>query len=144
MMKMIDKRETSALDAMVTLSNATQIANSNLGITQEYNKENRDKLWDSTKGKAEYKDNQFGDKQTYNDPITGKILHKSQKASQNKYHMRNEDGELVSSKWAEHSAETDHVNALKDVHDRVKHNPFLTDDDFKEIMNSTSSIPSAL
>ena len=30
----------------------------------------------------------------------------------------------------------DHINALKDVHDVAKHNPFLSDSDFKEIMNS--------
>ena len=110
--------------------------NKKLGITQEYNKENRDKLWDSQKGKADFKDKKFEDRQTYEDPISGKVLHKGQKAAQNKYHMRNDEGDVVSSKWAEHSAETDHINALKDVHEKVKHNPFLTDDDFKDIMNS--------
>ena len=34
---------------------------SEMGITQEYTKENRDKLWDSAKGKAEYKEKVFGD-----------------------------------------------------------------------------------
>lgn len=50
--------------------------------------------------------------------------------------MKNQDGENISAKWAEHSAETDHVVALKDAHDTAKHNPFLSDDDFKEIMNT--------
>lgn len=131
-----DERSNSVLDTMVTVNNTFQTANQDLGITQEYNKANRDKLWDSTKGKADYKDKMFGDKQTYTDPISGKTLHKSQKAAQNKYHMKNGEGENISSKWAEHSAETDHINALKDVHDKVKHNPFLTDEDFKEVMNS--------
>lgn len=111
-------------------------ANNGLGITQEYNKENRDRLWDSTKRKAEYKEGVFGDKQTYQDPVSGKTLHKSQKAAQEKYHMKNKDGENISSKWAEHTAETDHINSIKSVHDVAKHNPFLTDDDFKEIINS--------
>lgn len=125
-----------ATDAIKNLSMMEQQANNNLGITQEYNKENRDKLWDSQKGKADYKDKVFGDKETYVDPISGKVLHKSQKAAQNKYHMKNSKGENTSTKWAEHSAETDHINALKDVHDVAKHNPFLSDSDFKEIMNS--------
>ncbi len=116
--------------------NATPKASSEMGITQEYSKDNRDKLWDSAKGKAEYKDKKFGDKQTIKDPISGKTLHKCQQAAQNKYHMKNIDGEKVSAKWADHSAETDHINALKDVHDIAKHNPFLTDNDFKEVMNS--------
>lgn len=124
------------IDAMKNVSMMEQQANDNLGITKEYNKENRDKLWDSQKGKAQYKDKVFGDKQTYVDPISGKVLHKSQKAAQNKYHMKNSKGENSSTKWAEHSAETDHVNALKDVHDIAKNNPFLSDSDFKEIMNS--------
>lgn len=126
----------TVLETMVNISMAEQRANENLGITQEYNKENRDKLWDSTKGKREYKDKVFGEKNTYEDPISGKTLHKSQKAAQQKYHMKNQDGENVSAKWAEHSAETDHVVALKDAHDTAKHNPFLSDDDFKEIMNT--------
>lgn len=107
-----------------------------LGITKEYNKANRDALWDSAKGKAEYRDKMFGEKQTYDDPVSGKTLHRSQTAAQNKYHMKNSEGVHVSSKWAEHSAEVDHINALKDVHKKVKNNPFLTDDDFKNIMNS--------
>lgn len=107
-----------------------------LGITQEYNKENRDRLWDSTKSKSDFKNNVFSDKQTYNDPISGKLLHKNQKPAQNKYHMKNSNGQNISSKWASHTAETDHINALKDTHNYVKHNPFLTDEDFKEVMNS--------
>lgn len=93
-------------------------------------------MWDSAKGKAEYRDKMFGEKQTYDDPVSGKTLHRSQTAAQNKYHMKNSEGVHVSSKWAEHSAEVDHINALKDVHKKVKNNPFLTDDDFKNIMNS--------
>lgn len=126
----------TVLETIVNVSMVEQRANENLGITQEYNKENRDKLWDSTKSKREYKDKIFGEKNTYEDPISGKTLHKSQKAAQQKYHMKNQDGENVSAKWAEHSAETDHVVALKDAHDTAKNNPFLSDDDFKEIMNT--------
>lgn len=125
-----------AAEAAKNLSMMEQQANSSLGITQEYNKENKDKLWDSQKGKTDYKYKMFGDKETYADPISGKVLHKSQKAAQNKYHMKNSEGENISTKWAEHSAETDHINALKDVHDAAKRNPFLSDSDFKEIMNS--------
>lgn len=125
-----------ATEVAKNLNMMKQQASNNLGITQEYNKENRDKLWDSQKGKAAYKDKVFGDKKTYVDPISGKVLHSSQSAAQNKYHMKNSEGENVSAKWAEHSAETDHINALKDSHNIAKHNPFLSDDNFKEIMNS--------
>ena len=116
-----------------------QKASGELGITKEYNKENRDKLWDSTKGKKEYKEKVFEGKKTYVDPISGKVLHKNQKAAQNKYHMKNENGENISTAWASHSAETDHINALKDLHDTYRYDPFLSDADFKEVANSDSN-----
>lgn len=133
---MSDENDKQTLGTIVSLNKIKQTANRELGITQTYNKENRDKLWDSTNGKSEYKDKVFGDKQSYKDSISGNTLHKSQKAAQKKFRMKNSAGENVSSKWAEHSAEVDHVKALKDAHDIAKHNPFLTDGDFKEIMNS--------
>ncbi|EJE7236436.1 hypothetical protein FC820_06625 [Clostridium sporogenes] len=127
---------SKATEVMVNLNMMETQANADLGITQEYNKQNRDKLWDSKEKKVAYKEKVFDENQTYKDPISGKVLHKSQKAAQNKYHMKNSEGENTSTKWAEHSAETDHINALKDVHNVAKHNPFLSDSDFKEIMNS--------
>lgn len=133
---MSEDNNKKVLDATVFAANVSQSANSELGITQEYNKENRDKLWDSQSRKTEFKEKQFNGKNTYEDSISGKTLHKNQNAAQNKYHMRNEAGEVVSSKWAEHSAETDHINALKDLHEKHKENPFLSDKDFKEIVNS--------
>lgn len=133
---MDNKEKNTILDNVVLTSTMEQTANESLGITQEYNKENRNKLWDSEKGKAAYKEKVFGDKQTYQDPISGNVLYKNQKAAQNKHPMKNEEGENISSAWAGHSAETDHINALKDVHKIARHDPFLTDEDFKEIMNS--------
>lgn len=109
--------------------------NNELGITQEYNKENRDKLWDSTKGKKDFREQIFEDNRTYVDPISGKTLHKSHNAAKNKYHMKNEAGEKVSSQWAGHAAEVDHINSLESIHEKVKLNPFLSDADFKEIAN---------
>lgn len=120
---------------------------SKLGITQDYNAENRAELWDSAKGKADFKEKAFGEKQTMKDDITSNVLHKSQKAAKNKYHQKNDEGEIVSTAWADHAAETDHINAIKDVHDKAKHNPFLTDQDFKEVVNSESNyrvIPKSL
>ena len=107
----------------------------NQRMTQEYNKENREKLWDSKKEKELYKEKVFGEKQTYQDPISGKILHKKQTAAQKKYHMKDKEGNTVSSKWAEHAAEVDHIIPLKKAHEKYKKNPFISDEDFKEIMN---------
>lgn len=131
-----DIEKNALTDIALTNALIEQEKSVSLGITKEYNKENRDKLWDSTKGKKDYKDKAFGNRNTYQDDISGNILHRHQNAAQNKYHMKDKNGQNISSKWAEHSSETDHINALKDIHDIVKYNPFLSDADFKEIMNS--------
>lgn len=119
------------------LGQANTNANESLGLTQEYNKDNRNKLWEGsygTKAKNEYRNQSFGTnkdgsaKQTHTNPYSEEngVLHKSHQAAKNKY----------GKEWAKHAAEVDHVVALKDAHDKAKHNAFLTDDDFREIMNS--------
>ena len=107
-----------------------------LGITQDYDRSS----YDSASAKKAYKEKVFGDSAAITDSTTGEILHKSQTAAQKKYHMKNADGENVSKKWAKHSAETDHINSLKSVHDKVKHNPFLSDDDVQEIANCDENL----
>lgn len=127
--------EKSIKNTLTAMEIMGQEHNTTMGITQEYNAENRSKLWDSVKGKKEYKEKVFGNNETYRD-VDGNLLHKSTTAAQRKYHMKNEKGENISTKWAEHAVETDHVNSLKSIHDNAKHNAFLTDADMKEIGNS--------
>lgn len=119
-----------------TLREMKDVRNNGYGVTQEYNKMNRNKLWDSTRDKKAFKESVFQDRKTYDDPISGQKLHSTQKAAQNKYHMKNQAGENISKAWANHSPETDHIVSLKEVHDRVKRNPFLSDADIKEIANN--------
>lgn len=107
-----------------------------LGVTQDYDRLN----YDSASAKKAYKQKAFGDSAVITDSTTGEILHKSQTAAQKKYHMKNDDGENVSKKWANHSAETDHINSLKSIHDKTKHNPFLSDDDIQEIANCDANL----
>lgn len=109
-------------------------ANSELGITQIY-KKNREQLWDSGKRKAAYKEKVFNGSKTYADPITGNTLHFSKKAAQNKYHMKDAEGNNNSTAYASHVPETDHIVSLKEMHTRVKGNPFLTDKDLQDIAN---------
>lgn len=148
--EMEDKKiEDVVLDVSVMNAKLKQIANEDLGLTQEYNKNNRDKLWEGnygTKAKRTYKDSSFGfnldgsEKQTFYDSKTGKTLHKSHNAAKNKYHAKNNEGEKISSEWSKYAAEADHIVALKDAHNVAKHNPFLKDSDFKEIMNSEENL----
>lgn len=55
-----------------------------LGVTQDYDRSN----YDSASAKRTYKEKAFGDSAVITDPTTGEILHKSQTAAQNKYHMK--------------------------------------------------------
>ncbi len=114
-------------------------ANEDLGITQEYNGQNRKKLWDSKEAKSAYKEKVFNGKRTYRDPVTGKELHIAEKAARNKFHMKTADGKNNSTAWAAHSAEADHIVSLKELHGRVKSNAFLTDRDLKEIANQDAN-----
>ncbi len=109
------------------------------GVTQEYNSVNRNKLWDSASAKGKFKQSTFKDRKIYDDPISGQQLHFSQKAAQRRFRMKNEAGENISSAWARHSAEVDHVVSLKEIHNRVKYNPFFSDKDMKEIANQKSN-----
>lgn len=102
-----------------------------LGITPEYQRSN----YDSDKRKKEYKEKIFDGRKVVKDPVTGKELHASHRAAQNKYHRTNKQGEVVSSSWAEHSAEIDHVVPLKEIHERNKRNPYLSDKDVMKIAN---------
>jgi len=96
---------------------------SQLGITKEYNRNlyiNKSKM-DSYKIKA------FKGKKTIKDPITGKTLHLSSKAAEKKVGLN---------KKSSNSSDTDHIIPVKSLHDRYKHNPFLSDDNLEVIANS--------
>ncbi len=131
----MDEKTSSIIEQFIAnpiLQEMKNVSNNSYGIAQEYNKQNRDKLWDSTNGKREFKETVFTDgKKIFDDPISGQKLHSTQKAAQQKYHMAS-----GSKAWAKHSPETDHIVPLKEIHDRVKINPFLSDADIKEIANN--------
>lgn len=95
----------------------------NLGITQEYTG-NRN-LWDSDKSKKEFKEGVFGDNKTIVDE-DGIVLHSSHKAAKKKYRRG----------YAKHAAEVDHEISLEYLHGKAKNNPFLSNNDLKEIANS--------
>lgn len=93
-----------------------------LGVTQDYDRSN----YDSAQAKKNFKDSVFGDNETITDSYTGETLYKSHKKAKEEY----------SSEYSKHAAEADHVNSLKSIHEKAKKNPFLSDDDVKEIANT--------
>ncbi|MED3797876.1 hypothetical protein P4604_10870 [Lysinibacillus capsici] len=135
----MDEKTSRILEQFVanpTLTEMKDISNNGYGITQEYNSVNRYKLWDSTRDKKEFRESIFKGRKIFDDPVSGQKLHSTQKTAQNKYHMKNQFGENSSTAWANHSPETDHIVPLKEIHNRVKSNPFLSDADVKEVANN--------
>ena len=47
--------------------------------------------------------------------------------------------ELYGDQWANHSAETDHITPVKELHDKYNKNPFLKDDDLKDVANKDTN-----
>lgn len=101
-------------------------ANENLGITQEYKRQ----YYDNDSAKKAYKKELFNGKKTIKDPVTGKTLHIEHVKAKSMYKAQS-----GSKAWAQHAAETDHVISLKQGHEVLKGNPFLSDEDVKEILN---------
>ncbi len=88
------------------------------------------KIYDDPKAKQNAKDKFFGDKKTGIDPYTGKILYRTQEEAKKRF----------GDKWQDHVAESDHINALKEIYDKYGKNPFLTDEDLKSIANKEHNI----
>lgn len=101
-------------------------------VTQEYD---RTRYEDHTKmkvvKKAAYQKPDGSAAKTTNDPYSGAVLHRDQNAAEKKY------GQHAAMK---HKSETDHVVPLKQIHDKYKNNPFLSDADLKEIANQESNL----
>lgn len=98
-----------------------------IGITKEYNVENRASLWDSASKKKNFKDKVFDGRSSYVDPLTGKVLHYDLEAAKAKY---GEDAYTV------HTAQVDHIVSIKEVHSVSVHNPFINDERIKDAVNS--------
>ncbi len=106
-----------------------------MAIKEEYNSKIRSQLYDDAKAKHQFKDKIFSDNKCYYDNISGRTLHYDNNAAKQKYHMKNSRGENISAKWSEHVGEVDHIISIKEAHERYKNNPFLEDQDLKEVLN---------
>ncbi len=96
-----------------------------LGATKTYD---RAKVADPSASKK-FHAAQFGDKKTITGP-NGEILHLDHSAAKRKYGSDN---------YQKHAAEADHIDPLKNIHKRHASNPFLTDQDIKEVANRQSN-----
>lgn len=101
--------------------NLNYTQNHKLGISEKYERN----LYEDKNKMYKYRDNLYQDKKTIKDPITKQLLHKDQEAAKNKY----------KSNYREHIPQVDHVMSLSENHERLKKNPYLSDNDLKEILN---------
>lgn len=88
------------------------------------------KLYDDGAAKRLAKDKLFSDGKTVKDPYTGKKLL-----------LRKQDAKAqFGEHWQEHLAESDHVVPVHKVYEEYKDDPWLTNDDLKEAINSDENI----
>lgn len=88
------------------------------------------KLYDDGAAKRLAKDKLFAGDKTVKDPYTGdKLLLRKQEAKA-----------LYGKHWQEHLAESDHVVPVHKVYEEYKDDPWLTNDDLKDAINSDKNI----
>lgn len=117
-----EEEETGRLAGVLTEQEVSGkvLGRERLGATKEYD---RGKIGDPSANKR-FHESQFGDKKTVQGS-NGETLHRDHDAAKRKY----------GPKWQEHAAEADHIDPLKNIHERHAKNAFLTDEDIKEVAN---------
>lgn len=90
------------------------------------------KLYDNPAAKQAAKDRAFDGKQTTTDPYSGKTLHRSHTAAENKY-----KGQAAPA----HQAEADHITPLKELHDYTqRRNLNVSDEELAKVANSKENL----
>ncbi|MCT4634500.1 MAG: hypothetical protein N4A76_17445 [Firmicutes bacterium] len=100
------------------------------GISKEYNRkiyENKSNMDDFRF--SEERKIKVNERKRVRDDYTGKTIHTTQKAAKG----------VSEANWVEKAAETDHIVSLGELHQKHKVNPFLTDDDLKNIGNDETN-----
>lgn len=124
----MDKKKEQINYAVVIESGSESItANDDIGIKFEYNKETRNKYYDDTKAKKLAKEEAFEQGDVF-DPYTDVKLVPDKTTAK----------EIFGN--SENSAQTDHIIPLENIHEKAKKNPFLKDEDIKNIANNPKNL----
>lgn len=99
--------------------------NPNLGVTKKFDRKN----YQDSAAMERFKQNAFK-KGPVKDPISGLELAPDKATASQLYGSDNINAR---------TAETDHITPLKQVHDKLKDNPFISDEDVKNIANKDSN-----
>ena len=87
-------------------------------------------LYDSGPAKRQAKMELFSQPGEVRDPYTGEILTLTKAEAKQRF----------GAEWQKHLAESDHIHPLERIYEDHKDNPFLTNDDIREIANSPDNI----
>ena len=87
-------------------------------------------LYDSGVAKYHAKSELFSGNATVRDPYTGDMLTLTKAEAKARF----------GPDWQKHLAESDHIHPLEKIHEAHKDNPFLTNDDIREVANSPDNI----
>lgn len=98
----------------------------NQQMTQQYNGDNRKKLYEDKPAMDKYKEERVKGEKTLVDEYTGK---------QNLYHKKDNPNQHYNDDTHRKQAQPDHIVPLKQVHDKFKTNYALDDSDIKQIAN---------
>lgn len=88
------------------------------------------KLYDSCVAKKSVKQNSFSNKSVVKDPYTNNTLLLTKTEAKIKY----------GDDWQKHLAEGDHITPIEKIFNETKNNPWLTNDDIKDIANSKENL----
>ena len=87
-------------------------------------------LYDSGPAKRQAKMELFSQPGEVRDPYTGEILTLTKAEAKQRF----------GAEWQQHLAESDHIHPLEQTYQDHKDNPFLTNDDIREVANSPDNI----
>lgn len=87
-------------------------------------------LYDSGPAKRQAKMELFSQPGEVRDPYTGEILTLTKAEAKQRF----------GAEWQQHLAESDHIHPLERIYEAHKDNPFLTNDDIREVANSHDNI----
>lgn len=120
------QKNGTTVNAYTEYKNAAECDDVNSNMTQEYNGENRSKLYEDKSAMNEYKEDRVLGEKTLVDEYTGK---------KNLYSKQDNPNQNYNDDTHRKQAQTDHIEPLKKVHDALKSNYALDDSDIKRIAN---------
>ncbi len=126
-----EKKKDSYISSATGQAITQSVSDSNRQVAARFIKSDKydRKLYDSGAAKRKAKVDAFA-KGSVQSPYTGAELELKVSDAKQKYGQE----------WTKHLAEADHIMPLEKIHNKYKNNPFLRNDDLKDIANSPENL----